>query len=153
MGEVSDEELLKDIDLKTRERPIATLLVEETMQTLPTPEEALEALKSQPGIDLTKQKKGTSIIVETDSLLFEIVVLDPGQSVDRSREYGRRSCGSRRLASTFGASTSLDASVGIDNWIGRTMQMFHHFRNGDFSLTGPVVTASIAGPGWNYEVF
>ena len=49
------------------------------MQTLPTPEEALAALKSQPGIDLTKQKKGTRIIVETDSLLFEIVVLDPGR--------------------------------------------------------------------------
>ena len=30
--------------------------------------------------------------------------------------------------------------------------MFLRFRNGDF-LTGPVITASVIGPGWTYDVF
>ena len=38
----------------------------------------------------------------------------------------------------------LDAQVGIDKWIGRTMQMFLRFRNGDF-LSGPVVWPSVQG--------
>jgi hypothetical protein len=121
------------------------------MQTLPTPEEALAALKSQPGIDLTKQKKGTRIIVETDSLLFEIVVLDPARcliEVASTTPLLREPTIGQYLRGVY----VLDASVGIDHWIGRTMQMFLHFRNGDF-LTGPVVTASIAGPGWTYDVF
>jgi hypothetical protein len=32
------------------------------------------------------------------------------------------------------------------------MQMLLRFRNGNF-LSGPVVTASIVGPGWSFDVF
>src|SRR5208282_3068192 len=62
---------------KTSESRITTLLVEEKMKTLPTPEEALKALKAQPGIDISQQPKGSKIIVETDGHLFEITVLSP----------------------------------------------------------------------------
>ena len=51
------------------------------MPALPTPEEALKALKAQPGIDLTRQRKGTKIMVETDNHLFEITVLNPASGL------------------------------------------------------------------------
>ncbi len=121
------------------------------MPTLPTPEEALTALKAQPGIDLSKLAKNTKIIVETDSHLFEIKVLDPATGhveINGTAPQLRQPTVGQYLRSIY----VLDARVGIDKWIGRTMQMFLRFRNGDF-LSGPVVTASVSGPGWSYDVF
>jgi hypothetical protein len=121
------------------------------MKTLPTPEEALKALKAQPGIDISQQPKGSKIIVETDGHLFEITVLSPVNrlvEVSGTEPVLREPTVGQYLRGVY----VLDASVGFDNWIGRTMQMTIKFRNGIF-LSGPVVTASIAGPGWNYEVF
>ena len=51
------------------------------MPALPTPEETLKALKAQPGIDLTRQKKGTKIMVETDNHVFEITVRNPASGL------------------------------------------------------------------------
>ncbi len=121
------------------------------MQELPTAAEALTALKAQPGIDITKQKAGTRIIVETDSLLFELKILDPFRclvEVTSTAPQLREPTVGQYLRGIY----VLDASVGIDHWIGRTMQMFLRFRNGDF-LTGPVVAASLSGPGWTFDVF
>ena len=121
------------------------------MQTLPTPQEALAALKSQPGIDVAKQKPGTKIIVETDNLIFELKVIDPSKGyveVTSNSPLLREPTIGQYLRGVY----VLDASVGIDHWIGRTMQMFLRFRNGDF-LTGPAVTASLSGEGWSYDVF
>ena len=121
------------------------------LQELPTPDEALAALKKQPGIDITKQRPGTKIIVETDNLIFELKVVDPAKclvEVTSNSPLLREPTVGQYLRGVY----VLDASVGIDHWIGRTMQMFLRFRNGDF-LTGPAVTASASGPGWTYEVF
>ncbi len=121
------------------------------MQELPTPAEALAALKKQPGIDISKQRPGTKIIVETDNLIFELKVVDPSRGlleVTSNSPLLRRPTIGQYLRGVY----VLDASVGIDHWIGRTMQMFLRFRNG-YSLTGPVITASLSGPGWTYDVF
>jgi len=121
------------------------------MQELPTPAEALAALKKQPGIDITKQQPGTKIIVETDNLIFELKVIDPSKGLVEATSNSpvlREPTLGQYLRGVY----VLDASVGIDHWIGRTMQMFIRFRNGDY-LTGPAVTASLYGPGWTYDVF
>ena len=47
---------------------------------------------------------------------------------------------------------ALDANVGLDAWIGRTLQMFIRFRNGNL-MSAPVIAASVIGPGWTYDVF
>lgn len=121
------------------------------MPTLPTREEALAALKVQPGIDITKQKEGTKIIVETNNHLFEIKVLSPKEGLievsSTSPELKRPTIG-QYMRGVY----VLDSAVTIDRWIGRTMQMYLRFRNG-FFLSGPVVSATISGEGWKYEIF
>jgi hypothetical protein len=121
------------------------------MPALPTPEEALKALKAQPGIDLTRQKKGTTIMVETDNHLFEITVLNPASGlveVSSTLPLLRESTVGQYLRGVY----AFDANVGLDAWIGRTLQMFIRFRNGNF-MSGPAVAASVIGPGWTYDVF
>lgn len=121
------------------------------MPALPTPEEALKALKAQPGIDLTRQRKGTKIMVETDNHLFEITVLNPASGlveVSSTLPLLRQSTVGQYLRGVY----VLDANVGLDAWIGRTLQMFIRFRNGNF-MSGPVVAASVVGLGWTYDVF
>jgi len=121
------------------------------MPALPTPEEALKALKAQPGIDLARQNKGTKIMVETDNHLFEITVLNPASGlveVSSTLPLLRQSTVGQYLRGVY----VLDANVGLDAWIGRTLQMFIRFRNGTF-MSGPVVAASVVGLGWTYDVF
>jgi hypothetical protein len=121
------------------------------MPALPTPEEALKALKAQPGIDLTRQRKGTKIMVETDNHLFEITVLNPASGlveVSSTLPLLRESTVGQYLRGVY----ALDANVGLDAWIGRTLQMFIRFRNGNL-MSAPVIAASVIGPGWTYDVF
>ena len=121
------------------------------MPTLPTPAEALKALRAQPGIDLTKQTEGTRIIVETDRHLFEIKLVVPSSGlveISGSHPGLHNVTIGQYLRGVY----VLDASICIDRWIGRTMQMLLRFRNTQY-LSGPVVTAVIYGPGWTYDVF
>jgi len=118
---------------------------------LPTPEEALAALKKQPGIDITKQQAGHRILVETDNSLFDIEVLNPAAKL--IKVYGTTPALRGTVIGQYVKGVYvLDGKVSIDNWIGRTMRMLLHFRNGDF-LSGPVITATVSGPGWKYDIF
>ncbi len=101
------------------------------------------------GIDITKQKAGTIIMVETeDDHLFEIEITIPGKGVVEV------SGTEPRLKSTvLGVLThSFSDKTQINHWIGMLLRMSLVFKNGSYE-SAPVVHASVKRSGWEYDLF
>jgi hypothetical protein len=100
------------------------------------------------GIDVRRQKFGTTIYVECATQLFEMEVVNP--------EYGLVRVNSNVSALRIPTVGQLVESIGPEGakptWIGEGMAMHLRFRNGVFP-TEPALAASIKGKGWEYEVF
>jgi len=101
------------------------------------------------GINVTKQKIGTTIMVETeDNQIFEMVVRKPKLSVVEVS-----GTEPRLKYPTFGVLThSFDEKTRIDHWIGQYLKMTLVFRNDNYE-SKPVIHASLKGEGWQFEVF
>jgi len=103
------------------------------------------------GIDVTKQKIGTTLFIETeDGQLFEMKVVTPAKGVVEVH-----GTDPRLKAPVLGVLThsfSGDKRTQINHWIGLLLKMALVFRNGNLE-SGPVVHATIKGEGWSYDVF
>lgn len=103
------------------------------------------------GINITRQKIGTAIMVETDDgQLFEIIVRKPDQGVVEVS-----GTEPRLKQPTLGVLThsfSDDKRTQINHWIGQYLRMMLVFKNGNYK-SKLVSHASLKGEGWQFEVF
>lgn len=101
------------------------------------------------GINVTKQRVGTTIMVETDdNHIFEMVVRKPEQGVVEVS-----GTEPRLKYPTLGVLThSFNEGTRIDHWIGQYLKMMFVFRNGNYE-SKLVTHASLKGEGWQFEVF
>jgi hypothetical protein len=115
-----------------------------------------EKLWKDPGIDLTRQKNGTRIIVETESAVYEMRVIHQGHSlveISSSDPQLKQPTVAQFISSqvppeqTGGAPT-----CEIPLWIGKGLRMYLRFRNG-YYLSGVTATATLKGDTWHYDVF
>lgn len=116
-----------------------------------TPLEIISALRREPGIDLRRLKPGTTIFLETNLCLYELKVLDPDHcliEISGTDEGLKQPIIGQFVASIY----PVDSKIRLDGWIGRNLVMEIRFRNG-IHLSGPIISASVKGVGWNYDVF
>lgn len=112
---------------------------------------ALAVLKSQPGIDIRKQAPNSTILLETDAGVLELRVVRPADGLIEVSSADRRlrqPVVGRLLHSVY----ALDDTVMLDRWIGKTMKMVIAFSNATF-VSGVVLSATVRGQGWHYDVF
>jgi hypothetical protein len=106
---------------------------------------------AHPGIDITRQPIGTTILVETDTGLHELIVVNPQQAtvqITGSDPRFHKPILGRLLQSV----SALEPLVKLNHWIGRAMKMVIAFR-GEPYTSGIVLSATVKGPGWHYDVF
>jgi len=101
------------------------------------------------GIDITKQKIGTIIMVETgDGRLFEMIVRKPEEGMVEVS-----GTEPRLRYPTLGVLThSFNEKTRIDYWIGQYLKMMLVFKNGNY-VSELVTHISLRGEGWQFEVF
>lgn len=107
------------------------------------------------GVDLTKQKIGTVILVETeDNHLFEMEVTVPEKGVVKVSGTEPRLKHPVLGVLIYSSSGKLGDKhrVQIDHWIGKLLGMSLIFKNGSYE-SKPVIHASLKGDGWRYDVF
>lgn len=101
------------------------------------------------GIDITKLKIGTTIMVETeDDHLFEMEVIVPEKGVVKVS-------GTEPRLKYPVLGVLVDSSSGktrISYWIGKLLGMFLIFKNGNYK-SKPVIHVTVKGDGWQYDVF
>lgn len=103
------------------------------------------------GIDITKQKIGTTIMVETeDDHLFEMVVKKPEQGVVEVTGTELRL--KHPTLGCLAHSHTDDKKTLINHWIGQYLKMMLVFRNGNYE-SKPVTHVSLKGEGWKFDVF
>ena len=101
------------------------------------------------GIDITKQKVGTIIMVETeDNHLFEMEVTVPEKGVVKVSGTEPR----LKFSALGVLAHSSSGKTQINYWIGKLLEMSLIFRNGNYE-SKPVIHVSVKGVGWQYEVF
>jgi hypothetical protein len=106
-------------------------------------------MTGESGIDITKQKIGTIIRVETeDDRLFELVVKIPERGVVEIS-----GTEPRLKIPVLGVLThSFSEKTQINHWIGKLLKMSLVFKNGNYE-SQPVVHVTIHGSDWSYIVF
>jgi hypothetical protein len=113
--------------------------------------ETITALRHEPGIDLRLLKPGTTIFLETNLCLYELKVLNPDNcliEISGTDEGLKQPTIGQFVASIY----PVDPTVRLEGWIGRNLVMEIRFRNGNY-LSGPIISASLKGCGWGYDVF
>lgn len=115
-----------------------------------TTPETITALRHKPGIDLRLLKLGTIVFLETNLCLYELKVLDSDCLIEISStdDALKQPTIGRFVASIY----PIDPAVRLEEWIGQNLVMEIRFRNGNY-LSGPIISASLKGSDWNYEVF
>ena len=110
-----------------------------------------ETTMKETGIDITKQKVGTIITVETeDARLFEMVVKIPASGIVEIS--GTEPRLKTAVCGVLTHSFSGDKHTQINHWIGMLLKMSLVFKNGNYE-SQPVIHATIRGQGWSYNVF
>ena len=105
------------------------------------------------GIDITKQKVDTIIMVETeDNHLFELKVVVPNKGVVEisGTESRLKLPVLGILTHSFADKTQIKTQ--INHFIGMLLKMALVFKNGNYE-SAPVIHASVKGPGYRYDVF
>lgn len=107
------------------------------------------AMTDELGIDITKQKIGTIIMVETeDNHLFEMEVTVPEKGVVRVS-----GTEPRLKYPVLGVLVhSSSGKTQINYWIGKLLEMSLIFKNGNYE-SKPVIHVSAKGDGWQYDLF
>ena len=116
-----------------------------------TPLETIAALRREPGIDLGSLKPGTIVLLETNLCLYELKVLNPYAclvEVSSTDEGLKHSTIGQFMASIYPA----DPAIRLKGWIGQNLVMEIRFSNGNY-LSGPIISTSLKGEGWHYDVF
>ena len=107
-----------------------------------------EQLTPDIGIDVRRLAPGVSILLETDSRLYEFKVINPSLGLVEisSTDPALHQATVGQLLSSTGP------NGGQDWWIGKELAMRIRFRNGIYT-SGPVASATVRGKGWHYDVF
>jgi hypothetical protein len=110
-----------------------------------------EKLRKELGVDLTKLKPNTRLMLETDGAIYEMVVLRPELSIVqisstdpalKQPQVGQFVC----------AQDSDPPDVTIPGWVGKDLLMCLRFKNGYF-LSAQIRSIEIITPNWHYTVF
>ena len=103
------------------------------------------------GVDISRQAIGTMILAETDMGLHELTVVNPLQSIVQVT--GTDPQFHKPVLGRFLQSISaLDPRERINHWIGRAMRMVIAFRGAAYE-SGIVLSATVKGPNWHFDVF
>lgn len=103
------------------------------------------------GIDLTKQKIGTTLFIEAeDGQLFEMKVVIPAKGV--VKVHGTDPRLKTPVLGVLTHSFSGDKRTQINHWVGILLKMALVFHNGNLE-SAPVVHATVKGEKWQYDVF
>ncbi len=107
------------------------------------------------GVDITKQKIGTTIMVETeDNHLFEMVVKRPESGVVEIS--GTEPRMKNHTLGVLTHSFSDDKKTQINYWIGQYLKMMLVFRNGNYEsklVTHASIRGETDGKKWKFDVF
>jgi hypothetical protein len=117
----------------------------------PNPSEITAALKSQPGINITRLAAGNVVLVETEGAIYELTVLNPVEGVVRMSATDPH-LKNKRVGKFLQSTFVHDRRVSIPRWIGKAMKMELRFPDMTFQATS-AVSASVYGDGWHYDVF
>jgi len=113
--------------------------------------ETIAALRREAGIDLHQMKPGTIAFLETNLCLYELKVLNPINcivEISGTDEALKQIVVGQFIASIY----PIDPTIRLEGWIGRNLAMEIRFRNGKY-VSGPIISASLKGIGWSYDVF
>lgn len=101
----------------------------------------------QPGIDISRQKPGTMICVQTTIHLYELTLVDPATGLITLGGDDQRCIGltGQFLHSEYGDDV-------VEDWVGRSMKMHIRFKNAVL-VTAAAIAGSVHGDGWEYTVF
>ncbi len=110
----------------------------------------------QPGIDVSKRRTDETIFVETigrqGTHLYEITILDPSQGVVEVNSTWPALHHRPRGQYVHGLHVQNDHQHYPYLWIAKGMRLVFRFANG-FHITGTVMSGSVSGEGWKYDVF
>lgn len=121
-----------------------------------TPEQQVEDLKRQGGVDVTQVPVGTTVLLETTMAVYEITVLFPALAlleIQGTDQIFNASQGVHEV--TLRHSTyDVAGDVSIPHWIGKGMRMSLKSGRG-VVMTSAVVSARITAPdnSWSYELW
>lgn len=103
------------------------------------------------GIDIRQRAIGEIILVETDNGIYELVVVAPSQCLVKVTGTDPRL--HQPAVGRFLNSTSVLYPYKVcPAWIGLGCRMLIAFRNANFE-SGVILSASIRGNGWHFDVF
>ena len=103
------------------------------------------------GINISKQKVGTIITVETENdQIFEIKIVMPEKAVVEVSGTDQRL--RVPVLGVLTHSFSGNKQTQFNHWIGMLLKMSLVFKNGNLE-SGPVTHATVRGKGWSYNVF
>jgi hypothetical protein len=106
---------------------------------------------SNVGIDIRHRHTGETILVETEDGVFELTVTDASQGMVRVSGTDPRlhTLPQGCLTHSINPARPKDRQA---FWIGPGLRMIFAFRNAVLE-SGCVMSATIRGPGWHYDVF
>lgn len=113
--------------------------------------DAVDAVMAESGlgVDVSKLRVGTVLIVETLTWMYQVTVHDPFLGTV-SLESGDPSFSGDSLYEFQGAIVTKTKTIPL--WIGKGMPMAIRFRDG-VRISAPVQSVTVCGDGWHYEVF
>jgi hypothetical protein len=109
-----------------------------------------ETVAPAPGIDMRRLKPGTTILLGSESHVYEMKVTYPVHGIVEISSTDAP----LRLATVgqfLHSSHWLGGNV-LSGWIGKGLVMQIRFRNGIYT-SQPIVSARVSGEGWAYDVF
>ena len=122
-----------------------------------TPEQQVEELKRQGGVDVTQVPVGTVILLETTMAVYEMRVLFPSMAlleITGTDQIFNASNGVVHEVQLLHSSYDAKGEVTIPHWIGKGMRMSLKCGRG-LVMTSAVMSARITSPDgtWNYELW
>ena len=121
-----------------------------------TPEQQVEDLKRQGGIDVAEAEVGTKILIETTMAVYELKVLEPSTArvdIQGTDQIFSASKGVHQAEVVF-STTGAPLDVSVPNWIGKGLRIALKSSGGVIVMVSSVVSARITAPdeSWSYEL-
>lgn len=121
-----------------------------------TPEQQVEELRRQGGVDVTQMPVGTTILLETTMAVYEMTVLLPMLALLEIRGTDQIFHASRGVHDVELLHSAYDAAgkITIPNWIGKGLRMYLQTIGGTV-VTAAVASARVTAPdrSWSYELW
>lgn len=124
-------------------------------------ERTIQILRARPGIDVSRQKEGTGVIIEAGTQIYHLRLLpkDGRVLVELSGTDPRlrqRKAGDPdypiNTGLFLGSAHDPQGTVFLDDWIGADLCMAIRFKNGVLTCP-PTKSATVVGENYRYDVF